>query len=175
MYINEDAVKSSKRIIYVAVGFGIVVIAFLFWLNAFVSTYSGYVTILNMFLMPVAVFSISAGLKRGLMHTELNNYRAIIGMKPVMSFMEIGEQVGRSPEDVFRDFEWMNGNNFFENVYIDHKKYCITFGILPNKGVKAVKKQMIAHICEYCCGTTMIEKGKDGVCDWCRGPIESDR
>lgn len=181
MYINEDAIKSSKRIIYIEVGTGIAVALILLWVNLFDVTREWHITLLNMFFLPVTAFLIPAGIKRKVMHIEFENYRGIIGTRPVMSFKEIGKMVGRIPEEVFKDFEWMNANDFFQNTYFDFHKYQVYFGCMPyGKSKKEIEelskeKQMVAHICKFCCGVTMIEKGKGGICDWCHGPIEPDR
>ena len=94
-----------------------------------------------------------------------------------MSFVEIGKKLGKPADDVLKDFEWMDANNILDNTYVDSRNYQVYFGCSPfvknkdKKAIQGVSKSMVAHICPFCCGMTMIEKGKDGICDWCRGPI----
>lgn len=177
MYINNDAVKSSRRIIYAEVGIGIALIAFMIWLGIFVLEDSGDMTVINIFLFPLIVPFYVAAVKRWVMHAELKSYSQIMKKNSVMSFVEIGKKLGKPADDVLKDFEWMDANNILDNTYVDSRNYQVYFGCSPfaknkdKKAIQGVSKSMVAHICPFCCGMTMIEKGKDGICDWCRGPI----
>lgn len=177
MYINEDAVKSSKRIVYAEVGMGVALIVFMVW-GGMVSTEAGEVIVLvNVFLFPIVIPFFILGIKRCLMHTELKKYRDIMKQNSVMSYIEIGKMLGKSADEVSKDFEWLNANNILDDTYVDSKNYKIYFGrssFAKNKDgnfVQIEPKPLIAHVCKFCCGVTMIEKGKVGICDWCNGPI----
>lgn len=119
------------------------------------------------------------GIKRIRFGKKIRNYVNLIGNAKYISIKEVAQSSRESESQIISDFEWLIKKQFFVNAYIDYDDGVIAFGDTYRQIVEQriqeeeAKKcrEYVSVVCDCCGGTTKIEVGGGGVCDYCRAPI----
>ena len=127
----------------------------------------------------IGVCLLYCGIKRMKLGSALQNYENVIGDRAFMFFEDIADVCNKSQYQVEREFQWLIKKEFFVDAYINHEEKSIVFKEAYGQYVRQQKREererkkivYIPVICKCCSGTTKLEKGKIGTCDYCGAPI----
>lgn len=180
MSTNKKAITKSKVIAILQICLGVAILFFfgLATLGGMMDLQPNEVAafIVCIIFDVIGIVLIMCGVKCNCMVSTLNKYMRIAEGSPSIDLDEFSALVAESEYTIKKNFAWMIHKHFFDDAYINHEANAVIFREAymqaEAKAKLAQKKVYVKQMCECCGGTTRVEKGHDGMCEYCGAPLE---